>query len=94
MEYEEEEIMGGDTVRIIERPIKTAGGNRMKSDYMIEHVFKDGAVKYGVYRLKDISKPDTADNREYTGVYEDYNTACFTAAEQNIQKELNEGCMT
>ena len=47
----------------------------MKSDYMVEHVFKDGRIQYGVYRLKDISKPDTADNREYIGVYEDYETA-------------------
>lgn len=61
----------------------------MESDYMIEHVFKDGAVKYGVYRLKDISKPDAADNREYTGVYEDYGTACFTAADLNIEAELS-----
>ena len=61
----------------------------MESDYMIEHIFKDGAVKYGVYRLKDISKPDAADNREYTGVYEDYGTACFTAADLNIEAELS-----
>lgn len=47
----------------------------MKSDYMIEHVQRDGKVKYGVYRLKDISLPDTEDNREYAGVYEDYETA-------------------
>lgn len=58
---------------------------------MIEHLYKDGKLKYAVYRLNDISLTDTADNREYTGVYEDYGTACFTAAEQNIQKELNEG---
>ena len=63
----------------------------MKSNWMIEHCYEDGKLKYGVYRLKDISKPDAADNREYTGVYEDYSTACFTTAEQNIQKELNEG---
>lgn len=63
----------------------------MKSGWMIEHLYKDGKLKYGVYRLNDISLADTADNREYTGVYEDYGTACFTAAEQNIQKELNEG---
>ena len=63
----------------------------MNSTYFIEQVMRKGSALYGVYRLKDISKPDAADNREYTGVYEDYGTACFTAAEQNIQKELNEG---
>ena len=63
----------------------------MNSTYFIDQVRRGGDVLYGVYRLKDISKPDAADNREYTGVYEDYGTACFTAAEQNIQKELNEG---
>ena len=36
----------------------------MKSDYMVEHVFKDGRVQYAVYRLKDIDKPDTEENRE------------------------------
>ena len=63
----------------------------MKSDYMVEHVLRDGIVQYDVYRLKDISKPDDADNREYIGVYEDYETAYFTVAEQNIKTELNEG---
>ena len=61
----------------------------MKSDYMIEHVFKDGAVKYGVYRLKDISLPDAEDNREYAGVYEDYETAYFTAANLNIEADMS-----
>lgn len=60
----------------------------MKSDYMVEHVFKDGRVQYAVYRLKDISKPDDADNREYIGVYEDYETACFTSADLNIEREM------
>ena len=36
----------------------------MKSDWMIEHLYKDGKLKYAVYRLKDISLADTADNRE------------------------------
>ena len=63
----------------------------MKSNWMIEHCYEDGKVKYAVYRLNDISLADTADNREYIGFYDDHNTAFFTAAEQNIQKELNEG---
>ena len=60
----------------------------MKSDYMIEHVFKDGAVKYGVYRLKDKSLPHTEENREYTGYYADFNTACYIAAELNIEVDM------
>ena len=60
----------------------------MKSDYMVEHVLRDGIVQYDVYRLKDISKPDDADNREYIGVYEDYETAYFTSADLNIEREM------
>lgn len=61
----------------------------MNSTYFIDQVGRGGDVLYGVYRLKDISKPDAADNREYTGVYEDYGTACFTAADLNIEAELS-----
>ncbi len=61
----------------------------MKSDYMVEHVFKDGRVQYAVYRLKDINMPDKADNREYFGIYEDYNTAYFTAANLNIEADMS-----
>ena len=61
----------------------------MKSDWMIEHLYKDGKLKYGVYRLNDISLADTAENREYIGFYDDHNTAFFTAADLNIEAELS-----
>ena len=61
----------------------------MESDYMIEQVGRGGDVLYGVYSLKDKSLPHTEENREYTGFYADFNTACYIAADLNIEAELS-----
>ena len=61
----------------------------MNSTYFIDQVGRGGDVLYGVYRLKDKSLPHTEENREYTGFYADFNTACYIAADLNIEAELS-----
>jgi hypothetical protein len=60
----------------------------MNSTYFIEQVMRDGNMQYGVYSLKDKSLPHTEENREYTGFYADFNTACYIAAELNIEVDM------
>ena len=60
----------------------------MNSTYFIDQVGRGGDVLYGVYSLKDKSLPHTEENREYTGYYADFNTACYIAAELNIEVDM------